>query len=110
MLVDPVFTLDSTRDDVSNVRDASDLHGLWECQRDGDDDSGFIASVLGSSESDAIDAEDESGLVTAVTPPKAASDDGFTDSAQHRSGTDPARGGGDGVRQALGQTRTHRTC
>ncbi len=33
MTVDPMFTFDGSRDDVSNVRDASDLRGLYDCER-----------------------------------------------------------------------------
>ena len=33
MTVDPVFGFDDSRDDVSNVRDASNLRGLYDCER-----------------------------------------------------------------------------
>lgn len=33
MTVDPVFSFDGSLDDVSNVRDASDLSGLYDCER-----------------------------------------------------------------------------
>lgn len=33
MTVDPIFTFDGSLDDVSNIRDASDLRGLYDCDR-----------------------------------------------------------------------------
>lgn len=33
MTVDPIFTFDGSLDDVSNIRDASDLRGLYDCER-----------------------------------------------------------------------------
>ena len=61
MTVDPSFALDGSRSDVSNVRDASGLSGLYDCERDGASES-----LLTIGSSDAIDPRDDaSGLVTA---------------------------------------------
>jgi hypothetical protein len=49
MTVDPVFAVVGGRDDVSNVRDASRLTGVYACERDGD------VSILDLSKSDALD-------------------------------------------------------
>ena len=35
MTLDPIFTYDPQRKDVSNVRDLSNLTGLYDCERDG---------------------------------------------------------------------------
>ena len=51
MTVDPVFRVEPGRDDVSNVRDASNLTGLWECERDAP------VSALSGASTDAISAE-----------------------------------------------------
>lgn len=66
MTADPTFTFDDTRGDVSNIRDATGLEGLYSCQRDGSDE-GLLDSIFGSS-SDAIDPTDGTGQVVAFTP------------------------------------------
>ncbi len=60
MTVDPVFKLEQ-RPDVSNIRDASNLDGLYQCQRDG----GIMRNLAGS---DAISPVTEMGEMTAITP------------------------------------------
>ena len=59
MTVDPVFAFDGDRADVSNVRDASELTGLYRCEREG---SGFSLT------SDAISPISSDGEVLAFTP------------------------------------------
>ncbi len=59
MTVDPVFGFDAERADVSNVRDASDMNGLYRCERQG---AGFSLT------SDAIDPNGSDGRVLAMTP------------------------------------------
>ena len=50
MLVDPVFTFDADAEDVSNVRNARDLRGLYDCERQ--------AALIGDFDgSDALDAQ-----------------------------------------------------
>ena len=65
MTVDPVFTFDGDREDVSNVRDASRLDGLRRCDRDG-------AGWFGLSSTDALDPFDSSGIASATTPTSGA--------------------------------------
>jgi hypothetical protein len=65
MTVDPIFGFDDTMPDVSNVRDASDLDGLYDCERRGDD--GVLDRIFGGS-SDAIDPMDGTQRVVAFTP------------------------------------------
>jgi len=65
MTVDPVFGFDADKPDVSNVRDASDLDGLYSCQRDGSDD-GIFGGLFSSS--DAVDPMNDEGQVVAYTP------------------------------------------
>jgi len=60
MTVDPVFSFDDTLDDVSNIRDASRLSGLYRCQRE---DAGWFSLAS----SDAIDPYTSTGAVTATT-------------------------------------------
>lgn len=72
MTVDPVFGFDGSLPDVSNVRDASDLDGLYSCQRDGEDD-GFLGMFGGNS--DAIDPMDGTEVVLAFTPGGEVPDD-----------------------------------
>lgn len=62
MTVDPLFRLEQ-RPDVSNVRDASNMSGLYDCERDG-----FI-----NLNSDAIDPIAETGEVLAETPEASSS-------------------------------------
>ena len=59
MTVDPVFKLEQ-RPDVSNVRDASDMRGLYQCERD--------AGILIELSSDAIDPVTGQGQIAPVTP------------------------------------------
>ena len=66
MTADPTFGFDGTLGDVSNVRDASDLEGLYDCERNGDGD-GILDAVFGGS-SDAIDPFDGGPVVVAFTP------------------------------------------
>lgn len=60
MTVDPVFGFDPDLADVSNVRDASRLDGLYDCERDGIE----WFTLTGS---DAINAYNSDGTVTAAT-------------------------------------------
>jgi hypothetical protein len=62
MTVDPVFEVDAGADDVSNVRDASNLNGLRSCQRN---DNPVVRLAAGS---DAIDPFTDNGAVVATTP------------------------------------------
>jgi len=66
MTVDPVFGFDADLPDVSNIRDASALDGLYDCQRAGEDGGSFFGLFGG--DSDAIDPRDGSGVVVAFTP------------------------------------------
>ena len=66
MTVDPVFGFDGDLPDVSNVRDASGLDGLYDCQRAGEDGGGLFGLFGG--DSDAIDPRDGSAVVVAFTP------------------------------------------
>ena len=45
MTVDPVFALDASMPDVSNIKDASEMRGLYECERLGGEgiDDGFVS-------------------------------------------------------------------
>jgi hypothetical protein len=65
MTMDPTFGFDPSKDDVSNIRDLSDLDGLYQCQRAGEDD-GFLGLFGG--DSDAIDPMDGTAQVVAFTP------------------------------------------
>lgn len=61
MTDDPVFAIEQ-RPDVSNIRDASNMTGLYDCERDGS------SNLINLSGSDAINPETASGDVTAETP------------------------------------------
>ena len=61
MTVDPIFSFDGTRENVSNIRDASRLKGLYDCERNN-------ASWFSLTGSDAIEPFTSSGLATATTP------------------------------------------
>ena len=61
MTVDPVFAIEQ-RPDVSNIRDASNMTGLYDCERDGSN------NLINLSGSDAINPETASGEVAAETP------------------------------------------
>lgn len=67
MTVDPVFELESNRSDVSNIRDASQLKGLYACERD----QGIIPRIAAS---DAINPVVSEGEIAAVTPDEPAVD------------------------------------
>lgn len=64
MTVDPTFTFDGEGGDVSNIRNASTLRGLYDCERDS---YGTLKSVV-FGPSDAIDPTGGSGGVDATTP------------------------------------------
>lgn len=61
MTVDPIFTFED-RPDVSNIRDASDLTGMYDCQRD------RAGGWLNIRNFDSIDPRPESFSVSATTP------------------------------------------
>ncbi len=61
MTVDPMFEVEGGRADVSRIRDASDMVGLFDCERDGG--SGFFS---GGGSSDAIDPTGGTGEVAAA--------------------------------------------
>ncbi len=63
MTVDPMFEIETGRSDVSRIRDASDMEGLYDCEREGG--SGFFSE---NSPGDAIDPTDGSDQVVAVAP------------------------------------------
>lgn len=65
MTVDPVFGFNPNRDNVSNVRDASRLDGLWDCERGG---LGWFSLTS----NDAIDPYRDDGTVAPFTPGKEA--------------------------------------
>lgn len=61
MTVDPAFALDPDRPDVSNVRDASELSGLYRCQREAAE-----SALISIGSTDAVDPVDEAtGTVSA---------------------------------------------
>ena len=75
MTVDPVFTFDGSLPDVSNVRNATELQGLYGCERDGEG-GGILGAIFGGPESDAIDPRDGGAQVVAFTPrAESATDD-----------------------------------
>lgn len=65
MTIDPVFGFDADRPDVSNVRDATGLEGLYGCERT--DDPGILDRLFGG-DSDAVDPMAGTGRVVAFTP------------------------------------------
>ena len=65
MTVDPTFSIAAELPDVSNVRDASELAGLYDCERNGGDEGSLTASGV---DSDALEPIDDSGAVSAMTP------------------------------------------
>lgn len=91
MTADPTFGFDETLGDVSNVRDARGLEGLYSCERDGDG-GGFFASIFGSGDGDAIDPTSGSGQVVAFTPDPVEADGGEVDDrdAIGDNGDDPS--------------------
>ncbi len=66
MTLDPIFDIDETLDDVSNVRDATGLDGLYSCDRQ-QQGGGFLGGLFGGG-SDAIDPFDGTAQVVAFTP------------------------------------------
>ena len=66
MTADPTFAFDETLEDVSNIRDASDLTGLYTCERF-DGSLGASTSAFAGT-GDAIDPTDGTGRVVAFTP------------------------------------------
>ncbi len=71
MTVDPVFGFDTDRPDVSNIRDATELQGLYECERNGG------AGGISFNDSDALEPiNDDTGEV-AATPAESAAQDGI---------------------------------
>lgn len=83
MTADPTFGFDDTLGDVSNIRDASDLGGLYSCERDGGG-GGFLGSIFGGGSEDAIDPTNGTGQVVAFTPDASEDEaaDGGDDSAE----------------------------
>ena len=59
MTLDPIFTYDSGASDVSNVRDLSNLTGLYVCERE---------RALNIGLNDAINSRGDDGSVTQTTP------------------------------------------
>lgn len=86
MTVDPVFGFDGDLPDVSNVRDASELDGLYDCQRAGEDGGGLFGFFGG--DSDAIDPRDGSEVVVAFTPGREAEEASSTSSTTADTNTD----------------------
>ena len=76
MTVDPVFAIEPGRDDVSNVRDASGLTGVYDCERDGD------ISILDLAGSDALDT---SLLLTAAADSRSLTRAEFTPAGEFGS-------------------------
>jgi hypothetical protein len=70
MTLDPVFTFDGDRPDVSNVRDATGLTGLYSCEREAEG-----GGLISFSNTDAIDPNDGSDEVAAVTPDSSGTSD-----------------------------------
>ncbi len=65
MTADPMFAFDADLPAVSNIRDASDLDGLYSCERD---DSGGVLDAIFGNDSDAIDPRAGGEVVVAFTP------------------------------------------
>ena len=61
MTVDPIFGIEQ-RPDVSNIRDASNMVGLYDCERD------EANNLINLSGSDAINPETATGEIAAETP------------------------------------------
>lgn len=74
MTVDPTFGFDESLDDVSNIRDATGLSGLYSCERDSGGVDGFFGSIFGGGD-DAIDPTAGSGQVVAFTPDASDAED-----------------------------------
>lgn len=66
MTVDPVFTYDSSRANVFNVRDLSNMTGLYECERE-QAGQGVVNQIFGNNNNNA-----------SSTSVQQNSDDGFT--------------------------------
>lgn len=71
MTVDPVFGFDADRPDVSNIRDASELRGLYECEREGG------VGGISFDDSDALEPIDDDSGEVAATPADSAGQDGI---------------------------------
>lgn len=97
MTADPTFGFDPERAPVSNIRDASDLEGLYSCERDS---GGFLGGIFGSDSGDAIDPRDGGDDIVAITPVSQTSSD---DSPQNLDfETDSGAADGDGSESAQG--------
>jgi hypothetical protein len=101
MTADPLFGFDADLADVSNVRDASDLDGLYLCERNGDSE-GFLGGLFGGDDSDAVDPMAGTGQVVAFTPGAEAADsadnsidDGRDDDAIDSAGAETPNGDGE---------------
>lgn len=71
MTVDPVFAVETGRQDVSNVRDASNLTGLYDCEREQPSEAGLFGEPAVT---DAIEPRDPAtNEVAATTPPERSS-------------------------------------
>ncbi len=92
MTLDPVFATDATLPDVSNVRDASGLDGLYTCERNGEG-GGFLSGLFSGS-GDAIDPFDETGQVVAFTPETSLADAPADELTAAPSAEDQISGGG----------------
>ena len=97
MTADPTFGFDPERAPVSNIRDASNLEGLYSCERDS---GGFLGGIFGSDSGDAIDPRDGGDDIVAITPVSQTSSD---DSPQNQDfETDSGAADGDGSESAQG--------
>lgn len=47
MTVDPVFDYDTQRADISNVHDLSQMDGMYDCQKNGQESQTFLPGLLG---------------------------------------------------------------
>ncbi len=70
MTVDPVFSYEAGREDVSNIRDMSKMRGLYDCERDA-----TTQGIINLESTDAIDTTSSSGQIT-VAPPENLDPDG----------------------------------
>lgn len=50
MTVDPVFDYDTQRPDISNVHDLSQMEGMYDCQKNGEESQTFLPNLLGGGE------------------------------------------------------------
>ncbi|MCP5100076.1 MAG: DUF2330 domain-containing protein [Chloroflexi bacterium] len=63
MTVDPVFDTDPQAQDVSNIRDMSNMVGLYDCEREN-----AANGIINIQSSDAIETSAGSGLITEAPP------------------------------------------